>query len=75
MPGFRIGGATAAGYAAFSKSCGLYLPAEAIAACADDLTAARLKFSKTGVTFTAKKPIPDALVERLARESRKALRG
>lgn len=66
MPGFRMGEATV-GYAAFSKQCGLYLPAPVIAAHAEALTAAGLKFSKTGVTFTAKKPIPDALVTRLAK--------
>jgi uncharacterized protein YdhG (YjbR/CyaY superfamily) len=73
MPGFRIGGATIAGYAAFSKQCGLYLPAEAIAAQADDLAAAGFKFSKTGVTFTARKPLPDDMVRRLALASRRAL--
>ncbi|MFJ6024571.1 hypothetical protein ACIQC9_08250 [Brevundimonas sp. NPDC092305] len=28
MPGFRIAGATVAGYAAFSRQCGLCLPLE-----------------------------------------------
>lgn len=74
MPGFRIGGSIVAGYAAFSKQCGLYLPAKAIAAHAGDLTAAGLRFSKTGVTFPASRSIPDDLVERLALASRKALR-
>lgn len=73
MPGFRIGGATVAGYAAFSKQCGVYLAAEAIAAHTDALTAAGLKFSKTGVTFSARNPVPDELLERLALASRTAL--
>lgn len=73
MPGFRIGGAMVAGYAAFSKQCGVYLPAEAIAAHASDLAAAGLRFSKTGVTFSARKPIPDELVTRLALASRRTL--
>lgn len=76
MPGFRLAGQTVAGYAAFSKQCGLYLLPQAIAAHADALTAAGLKFTKTGVTFTPNKPIPDDLVARLAEASRaEALRG
>jgi len=73
MPGFRIGESIIAGYAAFSKQCGLYVSPGAIAAHADELAAAGLKASKTGVTFSARKPIPDDLVERLALASRKDL--
>lgn len=72
MPGFRIGGKIIAGYAAFSRQCGLYVHAEAIAAAAADIAAAGLKATKTGVTFSDRKPIPDALVERLAVASRRA---
>lgn len=72
MPGFRIGTMTVAGYAAFSKQCGLYLPAAAIAAHADEIAAAGLKATKTGVTFTPRKPIPAALVDRLALAARAA---
>ena len=72
MPGFRIGQAIVAGYAAFSKQCGLYLAPAAIAAHARDIAAARLKSTKTGVTFSPSKPIPDALVEKLALASRTA---
>jgi uncharacterized protein YdhG (YjbR/CyaY superfamily) len=71
MPGFRIGSSTVAGYAAFSKQCGLYLLPEAITEHAEEITAAGLKATKTGVTFSPHKPIPDDLVERLARTSRK----
>lgn len=71
MPGFRLKGQTVAGYAAFSKSCGLYLLPEAIAAHAVELEAEGLKASKTGVTFTPRKPIPDDLVTRLAATSRR----
>ncbi|HYE47414.1 MAG TPA: DUF1801 domain-containing protein [Caulobacter sp.] len=70
MPGFRIGTSIVAGYAAFSKQCGLYLPPGAIAAHAGDIAAAGLKATKTGITFSARKPIPGELVDRLAKASR-----
>jgi uncharacterized protein YdhG (YjbR/CyaY superfamily) len=71
MPGFRIGKATVAGYAAFSKQCGLYVSPAAIKSLADEIAAAGLKPTKTGVTFSPGKPIPDALVKKLAMASRK----
>ena len=71
MPGFRIGGSVVAGYAAFSKQCGLYLSASAIASHADDIAAAGLKASKTGVTFSPSRPIPDKLIRKLALASRR----
>jgi uncharacterized protein YdhG (YjbR/CyaY superfamily) len=71
MPGFRIGDSIVAGYAAFSKQCGLYLSPAAIKAHAKDIAAAGLKSTKTGVTFSPSKPIPDALVKKLALASRK----
>lgn len=71
MPGFRIGRSVVAGYAAFSKQCGLYLSPSAIASHADEIAAAGLKASKTGITFSPSRPIPDALVERLALASRR----
>jgi uncharacterized protein YdhG (YjbR/CyaY superfamily) len=70
MPGFRIGKSIVAGYAAFSKQCGLYLSPGAIKAHAEDIAAAGLKSTKTGVTFSPKQPIPDELVETLALASR-----
>lgn len=72
MPGFKIGGSTAIGYAAFSRQCGFYLPAAAIAACADELAEAGIKSSKTGVTFTLARPIPDALLNRLVEATHKS---
>ena len=72
MPGFRIGQSIVAGYAAFSKQCGLYLSPSAIAAHAEDIAAAGLKSTKTGVTFSPSQPIPDELVQKLALASRKA---
>lgn len=66
MPGFRIGGEIVAGYAAFSKQCGLYIDPAAIAAHAGELAALKLKATKTGVTFTAARPIPDELIAKLA---------
>lgn len=72
MPGFLKDGSVIAGYAAFSKQCGLYVAPAAIAAHADEIAAAGLKASKTGVTFSDRKPIPDALVRKLAEASRTA---
>jgi uncharacterized protein YdhG (YjbR/CyaY superfamily) len=71
MPGFRIGKTIVAGYAAFSKQCGLYLAPSAIASHAGDIAAAGLKSTKTGITFSPGKPIPDALVRKLALASRR----
>lgn len=71
LPGFKIGGSVVAGYAAFSKQCGLYLHPGAISEHAEEIAAAGLKATKTGITFTPRKPIPDELVARLARASRK----
>ncbi|WP_022927193.1 DUF1801 domain-containing protein [Patulibacter americanus] len=71
MPGFRLGESIVAGYAAFSKQCGLYLFPSAIASHADDIAAAGLKSTKTGVTFSPSRPIPDGLVEKLALASRR----
>lgn len=73
MPGLRIGQSIVAGYAAFSKQCGLYLPPAAIASHAGDIAAAGLKATKTGITFAPDRPIPDSLVQRLALASRTAL--
>ena len=73
MPGFGIGKSIIAGYAAFSKSCGLYVSPGAIKAHADDISAAGLKATKTGVTFSPSKPLPEELVGKLARASRKDL--
>ena len=72
MPGFRLGKSIVAGYAAFSKQCGLYLAPSAITAHAGDIAAAGLKSTKTGITFSPGKPIPDGLVRKLALASRKA---
>lgn len=73
MPGFEVEGSIVAGYAASSKQCGLYLSPGAITALADDIAAAGLKATKTGVTFSVSKPIPDDLVRQLALASRKDL--
>ncbi len=73
MPGFGFGKSIIAGYAAFSKQCGLYLSNGAISAHADDIAAEGLKATKTGVTFSPRKPISDALIAKLALTSRKDL--
>jgi uncharacterized protein YdhG (YjbR/CyaY superfamily) len=72
MPGFRIGSTVVASYAAFSKQCGFYCAAEALVEHADELAAAGLKPTKTGVTFPPGRPIPDALVSKLAKASAKS---
>ena len=69
MPGFTIDGAVVASYAAFSKQCGLYLLPEAISDLSDEIAEAGLTATKTGITFFPRRPIPDYLVERLARAS------
>ncbi len=71
MPGFRIGQSIVAGYAAFSKQCGLYLSPAAIASHAADIAAAGLKSTKTGITFSPSQPIPDELVNKLALASKR----
>jgi uncharacterized protein YdhG (YjbR/CyaY superfamily) len=71
MPGFRIGQSIVAGYAAFSKQCGLYVFPSAIASHAGDIAAAGLKSTKTGVTFSPSRPIPGELVRKLALASRR----
>lgn len=70
MPGFQIEGTIVAGYAAFSKQCGLYVDSAAIAAHADEIAALKLKATKTGVTFSLSRPITDELVAKLAVSSR-----
>lgn len=69
MPGFAVQGNVVASYAAFTKQAGLYVLAPAIADHAAEIAEAGLKATKTGVTFTARKAIPDDLVVRLARAS------
>jgi uncharacterized protein YdhG (YjbR/CyaY superfamily) len=71
MPGFQVEGTMIAGYAAFSKQCGLYVDPSAIAAHADEIASLKLKATKTGVTFSANKPITDELVRKLAERSRR----
>ncbi|MCS5479943.1 DUF1801 domain-containing protein [Corynebacterium hylobatis] len=59
-----------ASYAAFSRQCGLYLLPGATVDHSEEIAAADLKATKTGITFTPRKPLPDELVERLVRASR-----
>ena len=70
MPGFQIGEAMIAGYAAFTRQCGIYVSPGAITENADGIAAAGLKSTKTGVTFSPRTPIPDELVRALALASR-----
>lgn len=71
MPGFKIEGTIIAGYAAFSKQCGLYVDPGAIAAHSDEISSSKLKATKTGITFSVSRPIPDELVQKLAISSRR----
>ncbi len=73
MPGFGFGKTVIAGYAAFSKQCGLYVQPGAIALHAGDIASAGLKATRTGVTFSPRRPIPDELVVKLALASRREL--
>lgn len=73
MPGFSSGKKIIAGYGAFSKQCGLYVAKGAIADHFDEIAAAGLKASKTGVTFSPSKPIPSELISALAMASRREL--
>lgn len=70
MPGFQIEDAIIAGYAAFSRQCGLYVDPGAIAAHADEIASLKLKATKTGITFSVSKPVTDELVRKLAASSR-----
>lgn len=70
MPGFRIGKTIVAGYAAFAKQCGIYVSPGSISSLAGEIAEAGLKATKTGVTFSPSKPIPDELIKKLARASR-----
>ncbi|RUT33156.1 DUF1801 domain-containing protein [Arsenicitalea aurantiaca] len=72
MPGFEIDGTIIAGYAAFSKQCGLYLDPAAIKAHAGEIAALNLKATKTGITFSPSRPIGGELIEKLAVSSRRA---
>ncbi|AEQ52732.1 iron chaperone [Pelagibacterium halotolerans] len=73
MPGFAAQGLVIAGYGAFSKQCGLYVSKGAISAYSDDIAAAGLKASKTGVTFSPTRPMSEDLIAALALASRKEL--
>jgi uncharacterized protein YdhG (YjbR/CyaY superfamily) len=73
MPGFAAGSVVVAGFAAFSAQCGLYVAPGAIAAQTSAIAVAGLKATKTGVTFSPRKPIADGLVRALAEESRRSL--
>ena len=69
MPGFRQPGPKGkmvAGYAAFARHLGLYPHSgSVIPALAADC--AGFKTSKSGILFTPKQPIPDALLEKIIR--------
>lgn len=73
MPGFALGKSVIVGYAAFTKQCGIYVSKGAISVHLDDIAAAGLKATKTGVTFSIKKPMPPKLASDLAIASRKDL--
>jgi uncharacterized protein YdhG (YjbR/CyaY superfamily) len=70
MPGFRIGERIIVGYAAFTKQCGIYVSQGAISSLSAEISEAGMKATKTGITFSPSKPIPDELIIKLARASR-----
>jgi uncharacterized protein YdhG (YjbR/CyaY superfamily) len=70
MPGFRIWKTIIAGYAAFTKQCGVYVSPGSISSLAGDIAKAGLKATKTGVTFSPSNPIPAQLIKKLALASR-----
>ncbi|MEN3230473.1 DUF1801 domain-containing protein [Methylorubrum rhodesianum] len=70
MPGIQIEQTIIAGYAAFSKQCGLYVDPSAISDHANEIASLKLKATKTGVAFSAINPITDELVEKLVVSSR-----
>lgn len=72
MPGFQVGTVIIAGYAAFSRQCGLYVDPAAISSCAEEIAALKLKATKTGITFSPDRPISDGLIAKLAVRSRQA---
>ncbi|WP_099867147.1 iron chaperone [Pararhizobium haloflavum] len=74
MPGFQIEETIIAGYAAFSKQCGLYVDPRAIAVHAEEIASLKLKSTRTGVTFSVSKPITGELVQKLAISSRNSKR-
>lgn len=69
MPGFTLDGEVVASYAAFSRQLGVYFPAAVVAEHAEMLSAAGFRHTRTGITFTPGKPLPDDLVVQLARTS------
>ncbi len=73
LPGFAIGGKVVASYAAFSKQCGIYFLAQALALHSGELDAAGFKHTKTGITFPPSKPLPPVLIVAMARSSASAL--
>lgn len=74
IPRVRFGQTIVAGHAAVSKQCGLYVSKAAIASNNVAIADVGLKASKTGVTFSLRKPIPAVLVTKLVRASRKDLK-
>ncbi len=73
MPGYGFGTTIIAGYAAFTNQCGLYVQKSAVAELAKDIAAAGLKATKTGVTFSLQRPMPEDLAMNLAIASRREL--
>ena len=66
MPGHKYRGKMIAGYAGFAKHLGLYPHSGGvIPGFADELAALGFKTSKSGVTFTPDRPIPQDILERI----------
>lgn len=66
MPGLRLGGRMVAGYAGFARNCGFYPHSGGVVTgFAAELDALGFRYSKSGVSFTPAKPLPENLVARL----------
>jgi uncharacterized protein YdhG (YjbR/CyaY superfamily) len=66
MPGLRLGGKMIAGYAGFARHMGLYPHSGGIIPqIGAEIDALGFKRSKSGVLFTADRPLPEALVARI----------
>jgi len=70
MLGFQIQNTVIAGYAVFSKRCGLCFDPGTVVAHEDKMGSLKPKPGKTSVTFSANQPITDDLVQKLAPTSR-----